>query len=154
MNKHIRTLTLCVVLTLLLAAAACGLSGCANNNTNTEAPQTSPTETAALQNTDTGSVPMEGSTEFVLEVTGIDGITKTQTISTDCNTVADALLEYGMIDGEDGEYGLYIKTVLGETHDYEVDGKYWAFYINGEYAMTGAELTEIVPGTVYAFCAE
>ena len=165
MNKHIRSISLCVALTLLLAAAACSLSGCVRSNTTPEASQTLPTavspETAVLPD---ASLPpdvsaeiseaFEGVRTFVLEVTGADGVTQTQTINTTCTTVGDALLEYGMIDGEQGEYGLYVKTVLGETHDYDVDGLYWAFYIDGEYATAGADMTEIVSGTVYAFCAE
>ena len=59
-----------------------------------------------------------------------------------------------MIAGEDGDYGLYVKTVNGETVDYDKDGKYWAFYINGEYGMTGVDATDIVEGDSYAFKAE
>lgn len=165
MTKHIRSISLCVALTLLLAAAACGLSGCVKSNTSPEAPQALPTavspETATLPD---ASLPpevaaeiseaLEGVRYFVLEVTGKDGVTQTQTITTTCTTVGEALLEYGMIEGEEGEYGLYIKTVLGETHDYNEDGKYWAFYVGGEYATTGADATEIIPGTVYAFIVE
>ena len=31
----------------------------------------------------------------------------------------------------------------GETVKFEDDGKYWAFYIDGDYAMTGVEKTKI-----------
>ena len=59
-----------------------------------------------------------------------------------------------LIVGEDGPYGLYIKTVNGITLDYDKDGKYWAFYENGKYAAKGASETEIVSGTTYSFKAE
>lgn len=49
-------------------------------------------------------------------------------------TVGKALLDQGVIAGEDSSYGLYVKTVNGTTLDYDTDGMYWAFYINGEYA--------------------
>ena len=42
----------------------------------------------------------------------------------------------------------------GKTLDYEKDGKYWAFYINDEYAATGVDATEVVEGTSYKFAAE
>ena len=42
----------------------------------------------------------------------------------------------GLIAGEDSDYGLYVKTVNGVTVDYDTDGKYWAFYVDGEYAAT------------------
>ena len=67
----------------------------------------------------------------------------TFTIHTDKDTVGAALLEYDLIAGEQGAYGLYIKVVNGITADYDVDQSYWAFQINGEYAMTGVDLTEI-----------
>lgn len=73
----------------------------------------------------------------------------TFTIHTDKDTVGEALLEYELIDGEDGAYGLYVKKVNGITADYDVDQSYWAFYINGEYAMTGVDMTEIVEGDTY-----
>ena len=59
-----------------------------------------------------------------------------------------------MSEGEDGQYGLYVKTVNGITADYDVDGTYWAFYINGEYAMSGVDVTDIAAGSTYAFKVE
>lgn len=130
--------SMCVVLALLLAAAVLCLNGCKND------PAPAETDTDA-----TGEV-----VSFTFEVTGEDGETTSQTVTTTCKTVGEALLEKGLIEGEDGQYGLYVKTVLGETHDYETDGLYWAFYIDGDYALSGVDVTEIVPGTVYGFCAE
>ena len=49
---------------------------------------------------------------------------------------------------------LYVKTVNGITLDYDKDKMYWAFYINGEYAMTGVDSTPIEEGAVYAFKPE
>ena len=49
---------------------------------------------------------------------------------------------------------MYIKSVLGQVLDYETDGMYWAFYVNGEYAMTGVDQTPIQPGTAYLLKAE
>ena len=60
-------------------------------------------------------------------------------------------MELGLIAGDDSEYGLYVKTVNGVTLDYDKDGKYWAFYINGEYASTGVDSTDITAGAEYAF---
>lgn len=65
------------------------------------------------------------------------------TIHTDKKTVGEALLEHGLIDGDEGEFGLYVKKVNGITADFDVDQSYWAFYIDGEYAMTGVDATDI-----------
>ena len=50
--------------------------------------------------------------------------------------------------------GLYIKTVNGVTLDYDADGAYWAFYINGEYASTGVDATNIEAGATYTLKGE
>ena len=63
-------------------------------------------------------------------------------------------MELGLISGEESQYGLYVKTVNGITLDYDKDGKYWAFYIGGEYAVTGVDTTEITAGSTYTFKAE
>ena len=68
--------------------------------------------------------------------------------------MGDALTEIGMIAGEEGDYGLYVKTVNGVTADYDVDQTYWAFYINGEYASTGVDATPVSSGDIYSFKVE
>lgn len=95
-----------------------------------------------------------GSKTFEFTVTFLDGQTQTHTVETDKTTVGDALIDEGLIEGEKGSYGLYVKTVCGVTLDYDTDGKYWAFYENGEYAAKGVDSTEIEEGTVYSFKAE
>jgi len=65
-----------------------------------------------------------------------------------------ALSELGLIDGEEGEYGLYVKTVNGKTADYDTDGMYWALYINDEYAQSGVDTVEIKEGDSYSFKME
>ena len=52
------------------------------------------------------------------------------------------------------EIGEGSKTVNGMTADYDKDGVYWAFYIDGEYAMTGVDATNITDGAQYAFRTE
>ncbi len=90
----------------------------------------------------------EGSKTVAVEVK-VEDQSVTFTIHTDKDTVGAALLEHELIAGEEGAYGLYIKVVNGITADYDVDQSYWAFYVNGEYAMTGVELTEIDEGAIY-----
>ena len=89
-----------------------------------------------------------GAKAVVVEVKAEDQLV-TFTVNTDKDTVGDALLEHGLIDGEEGAYGLYVKVVNGMTADYDVDQSYWAFYIDGEFAMTGVDQTEITEGATY-----
>ena len=90
----------------------------------------------------------DGSKTVVIEIKAEDNLV-TFTIKTDKDTVGDALIEHELISGDDGPYGLYIKKVNGITADYDVDQSYWAFYIDGEYAMTGVDTTKITEGAKY-----
>lgn len=138
---------LCMTLIVAMAFYTTGCNGKAENGT---AVQTETEESAKTEKTVLG----EGEKEFSLTVTDKDG-TKTQfEIHTDKETVGDALTDLGVIEGEDSEYGLYVKTVNGVTADYETDGAYWAFYINGEYAQTGVDATPIAEGEEYSFQME
>lgn len=101
-----------------------------------------------------GSVIGEGDTEFTVTVVDKDGNETNFEIHTDKETVGEALTEIGLISGEESEYGLYVTTVNGITADYDTDGTYWAFYINGEYAMTGVDSTAVTEGDNYSFKVE
>lgn len=68
------------------------------------------------------------------------------TVKTDEATVGEALFECGLISGEQGPYGLYIKTVNGIYADYDKTKSYWAITKNGEYLTTGADTTEFADG--------
>ena len=91
---------------------------------------------------------------FTFIVVDKNGNETTFNLSTDKPTVGDALLAEGLIEGEPGAYGLYVKKVNGIVADYDINQTYWAFYINGEMAPTGVDMTEIKPGEVYSFKAE
>lgn len=93
----------------------------------------------------------EGAAEFAFLVTDKDGNVTEFTVCTDKTVVGDALLDAGLIEGEESEYGLFVKKVNGITADYDVDKTYWAFYIDGEYAMTGVDQTNIETGKTYEF---
>lgn len=152
--KKALSLLLCVVLIAVIALFATGCGA--------EKPENPPTSTnkveTTLPSTDDGEkapVKMgQGEKQFTFKVTDPEGTVSVFEINTDKTTVGEALLELELIEGEDGPYGLYVKTVNGVTVDYDKDGKYWAFYVNGEYASAGVELTEIKADTVYEFKAE
>ena len=128
---------------VLIAAIALTVCACAKKPKQQE--------TTGLEN---GKTYGQGSTSFPLEVTGSDGKKISVTILTDKTIVGEALQELEILAGEEGAYGLYVKTVNGETLDYDTDGMYWAFYMDGAYAMTGVDQTKIEPGVTYALVAE
>lgn len=147
---------------LIVAAALCtnGCNGSADRAaaSGTEADagsaQTESGEAAGSGGSAAASVLGEGETKFAFTVTDQDGNDTVFEIHTDRETVGEALLDAGLIEGEEGEYGLYVKTVNGITADYDKDGVYWAFYVDGEYAQSGVDSTMITEGASYAFKVE
>lgn len=96
----------------------------------------------------------EGEVQFVFEIVDGEGNVTKMAVNTDKKTVGEALVDNALVEGEDSEYGLYVKTVNGITADYDVDQTYWAFYIDGEYAATGVDQTDIEAGSTYSFKVE
>ena len=135
---------------VLIAVMALVIAGCSNNSSE------EPTTTEPVQTTGQTSaiVKGEGENAFVFIAVDLDGNSTHYMIKTDKETVGEALLENGLIAGEDSQYGLYVKTVNGITADYDVDATYWAFYVNGEYAMTGVDTTDINVADHYMFKVE
>lgn len=144
--KRIKKALSCILCTVLIVAMALFTTAC-NGNANTTTTETAVTMTE-------GATLGEGATKFNFTVVDKEGKAITCEINTDKTTVGEALLELGLIAGEEGQYGLYVKTVNGITVDYDKDGKYWAFYVNGEYGSAGVDTTEIVAGATYAFKVE
>ena len=147
---------LCVA---LIAAIALTAMGCDQAETP-ELPETSGDATvttaeggtvAEIPDPNAPTVKGEGATVFYFNVVDKDGKETKFEIHTDKTVVGDALLELGLIEGEEGPYGLYVKKVNGITAEYEVDGTYWAFYVGNSYGMTGVDMTDIEPGATYAF---
>ena len=76
------------------------------------------------------------------------------TIHTDKTYLGDALLENKLVEGDESEFGLYIKKVNGIIADYDVDKTYWGFYKNGEMMMTGVSAVEFADGESYELVLE
>ena len=68
------------------------------------------------------------------------------TLNTDKDTLGDALKEYGLIEGDNGSYGLYVKKVNGIRADYDSDKAYWAFFKDGSPLEAGVDSTQINSG--------
>ena len=134
MKKFISTtISLILTLTLILCLAACG---------NTVLKEGLWENAIYTEDTTLG----EGSkTATVLYQIGEKKITFT--VKTDKETLGEALLEHGIIEGK-GD-GLYPK-VNGIVADYNVDKSYWGFYVDGEYAMTGLDDTVIDEAVTYS----
>lgn len=150
MKKRSKTLlTLLLVAVLALSLISCGKKPEISEQTQTtdvNDAQNSGLWQNAIYLTDTELG--QGSEKLTVEVKA-DNRSVKFTIHTDETTVGAALLENNLITGDESEYGLYIKTVNGITADYDIDQSYWAFYIDGEYAVSGVDSTDIAEGSVY-----
>ena len=100
--------------------------------------------------------PMEGSKNITIEVVNSAAESKIYELTTDAEFLRQAMEEAEGLtfEGDETEYGLNISTVNGERADFTLDGAYWGFYVNGEYAMTGVDATPITEGEEYAFKVE
>lgn len=160
MNRTTATKWLSFVLCLaLIAAIALTAMGC-DQAKNPETPETNgdasvtTAEGGAAPETPDPNAPIvkgEGATVFYFNVVDKDGKETKFEIHTDKTVVGEALLELDLIEGDMGDYGLYVKKVNGITAVYEEDGTYWAFYVGNSYGMTGVDMTDIEPGATYAF---
>ena len=124
-----------LVLLLVFAGAACGGP--------VSAPEVDPG--AVLHSIGQGEV------VFSFLVTGPDEAVSGWDVRTDEETVGAALLALGLIAGDAGQFGLMVTEVNGIVADWDVNGSFWAFFIDGDFAMTGVDATYIEPGVTYAF---
>lgn len=157
-NKKVSSSILCIVLTVAMVLSTYGCGGKQEGTSSGEEKeakvQTEADAKASESAQSDDSVMGTGDASFSLTVVDQEGAETTFEVHTDKETVGEALLETGLIEGDEGEYGLYVKTVNGVTADYDEDGVYWAFYINGEYAETGVDATPVTEGEVYSFKVE
>ena len=90
----------------------------------------------------------EGKTEFSLKVIAEEQ-TLSFTVKTDEENLGKALVKSGIVEGEEGAYGLYIKKVNGMLADYDVNQTYWSFSIDGQAQMTGVSAVTLKGGETF-----
>ncbi len=88
-----------------------------------------------------------GAAEIEVTVIHGDGETKVFRIATtEGATLRSALESIDLVQGDESEFGLYVKVVDGERADYDADGAYWGFYQDGEYMMEGIDTAKVKDG--------
>lgn len=138
-------LSLLIIVTML-TASLCGCGSIIKHKTD-----------LPTVNAETSSITPENNgynLTFTFEVIDANGNTEKKELETNDSNLGTVLQRLGLIKGEQGPYGLYIKEVNGITADYDKDGTYWALYINDEYAMSGVDQIEITNGATYSFRIE
>lgn len=90
-----------------------------------------------------------GTKSITVTVVHQDGSEKVVEYDTDEAYLGPVLLSQGLVEGEEGPYGLVISAVDGETASWEENQSYWALFIGEEYAITGADTTPVNDGDVF-----
>lgn len=82
-----------------------------------------------------------GSKSITVDVIDNEEKTTHYTLKTDEEYLHGALdqIKGLTIEGSDSDYGFFVTTVNGLRADYNLDGAYWSFYVNGEYCMEGVD---------------
>lgn len=89
--------------------------------------------------------PVEGEKHITVQIVYEDKTEKQIEIDTDEAYLRGALESKNLISGEEGEYGLFVKTVDGVTAD-ESKEQWWCFTKGGEAVMTSVDQTPIADG--------
>ncbi len=156
--RNKKKLMSCILCMALIVATAQFTTGCSEKNSpsgsNLEALDDDTQQAGTGSYSGENNVLGEGKTKFYFTVVDKEGNETGFEIHTDEETVGAALVGLELIAGENGQYGLYVKTVNGITADYDKDGVYWAFYVNGEYASTSVDATKIAEDEHYSFRVE
>lgn len=91
-----------------------------------------------------------GDKAYTLTVVDAEGNETVHELQTDEEMLGAALLSEGLIEGDEGEYGLFVKTVDGITANAD-NQEWWCLTIDGETAMTGVDSTPVEDGGKYEF---
>ncbi len=95
--------------------------------------------------------PVAGSKSVTIEVVNKAQETASYTVKTDAEYLRQAMEETEGLtfSGTESEYGMMVETVNGETADYNTDGAYWAFYVNGDYCNYGIDTQPVEDGDTF-----
>lgn len=151
-----KKLTVIVAVVVAIIAITLGFMAC-NNNTSANPAANSAADLHSLdtsqsaQSGQSQSSSPDAAKEYLFEVIHKDGTATKKTLTTTETTLDQALLDAGLIAGDQGEYGLFVTEVDGETADYSKDGGWWKFLVNGEESSVGVSSTNIENGSTYSF---
>ncbi len=92
-----------------------------------------------------------GAKHITVTVVHADSSEKVFEYDTDEEYLGSVLLNEGLVEGEEGPYGLVISAVDGEEAIWEVSQSYWAILVgpNDEFATTGADGIVLNDGDVF-----
>lgn len=98
---------------------------------------------------------VDGGKNVTVVIVYEDGSEKKLEYATECEYLAELLLEKELVTGYASEqYGFTIESVDGITLDWATDGAYWALYEGDAYATESAAGIALIDGGVYKLVYE
>ena len=97
----------------------------------------------------------KGAKALTIEVTDDQGETTEYELHTDAEFLRQAMEELAeanddfSFEGTESDYGMMVDSVCGITADYNANGAYWSFYVNGEYCNYGIDEQPVADGETY-----
>ena len=89
-----------------------------------------------------------GEKDLTIQVIHGNNSSRSFEVSSSAEYLAEVLTENGIVQGENGPYGLFILTADGESAD-EANQEWWCITRNGESLTTGASETPVADGEHY-----
>ena len=98
-----------------------------------------------------GEKPVSGSKEITIEVVDKEQESIVYELKTDAEYLRGAMDEAEGLSysGTEGPYGIMIDTVNGLRADYNLDGAYWYFYVNGAGCNYGIDEQPVMDGDAF-----
>lgn len=98
-----------------------------------------------------GAKPVAGSKTVTIEVISQSQECTVYELKTDAEFLKQAMEETEGLtfSGTESSYGLMIDTVNEEKADYNVNGAYWAFFVNDEYCQYGIDTQPVMDGDIF-----
>ena len=92
-----------------------------------------------------------GEKSITIEVINSEQELTTYEVETNAGFLRQAMEEADGLEfsGTEGDYGIMLSTVNGETADYNKNGAYWSIMVNGEYGNYGIDQQPLADGDVY-----
>ena len=95
--------------------------------------------------------PVEGSKAVTIEVINSEEKSTMYELQTDAQFLEQVMKEAEGLEfeAEYGPYGLAVNSVNGEVADFNKDGAYWGFFVNGEYCNYGVSEQPVNDGDAF-----
>ena len=99
-----------------------------------------------------GAKPVAGSKSITIDVVNDKQGRTAYELTTDAEYLRQAMEEVEGLtfSGAEGEYGMMVDTVNGVKADYNENGAYWGFYVNGDYCNYGIDDQPVLDGDAFS----